>query len=191
MPRTSEDEYFITVEGADNFTELDDTPIAYTGEAGKVVTVNSTEDGLEFITPSGGGGSVVTGRYTPTAIEQGGRIENITFPRGGMFKRFDNITEVIINASFTIKSGTTMGLFYIEIPNVLDSFASNTDVIGSLYDSVHNASGDIGYDITIYGNTGVTINEKPVIQVTVDAIDTFASDKTAYVSFIANMYTGV
>lgn len=31
-----------------NFTDLDDTPAAYTGEAGKFAKVKATEDGLEF-----------------------------------------------------------------------------------------------------------------------------------------------
>ncbi len=34
--------------GAGFFTELSDTPSSYSGEAGKCVLVNSTEDGLEF-----------------------------------------------------------------------------------------------------------------------------------------------
>ena len=36
--------------GADEFTDLKDTPASYSGESGKVVTVKSTEDGLEFVT---------------------------------------------------------------------------------------------------------------------------------------------
>ena len=39
-----------------SFTTLPDTPSSYTGQAGKVVAVNETEDGLVFIdAPSGGG----------------------------------------------------------------------------------------------------------------------------------------
>lgn len=38
----------------DTFLELTDTPAAYTGQQGKVLAVNSTEDALEFITPSSG-----------------------------------------------------------------------------------------------------------------------------------------
>lgn len=37
------------------FLELDDTPNSYTGQAGKSVVVNLTEDGLTFATISGGG----------------------------------------------------------------------------------------------------------------------------------------
>ena len=38
------------------FLELTDTPSSYTGNVGKAVVVNGTEDGLEFTTISGGGG---------------------------------------------------------------------------------------------------------------------------------------
>lgn len=40
-----------------DFLELKDTPKTYAGQAGKVATVNAAENGLEFTTPSGGGGS--------------------------------------------------------------------------------------------------------------------------------------
>lgn len=44
-----------------NFVALQDTPASYTGAAGKIVAVKSTEDGVEFIdAPSGGGASTFT-----------------------------------------------------------------------------------------------------------------------------------
>lgn len=39
--------------GVSTFTALTDTPSSYTGQTGKVVAVNATEDGLEFITGGG------------------------------------------------------------------------------------------------------------------------------------------
>ncbi len=41
--------------GASVFTDLTDVPAAYTGDGGKYVKVNATEDGLEFDTPAGSG----------------------------------------------------------------------------------------------------------------------------------------
>ena len=38
-----------------DFLDLGDVPASYTGEAGKVVVVNGTEDGLEFVAPTGTG----------------------------------------------------------------------------------------------------------------------------------------
>jgi len=45
--------------GASTFTNLTDVPASYTGEAGKVVAVNGTEDGLEFVNPSAGSGGLI------------------------------------------------------------------------------------------------------------------------------------
>jgi hypothetical protein len=42
--------------GGGPFTGLSDVPVSYTGQAGKVVTVKGTEDGLQFSTAGGGGG---------------------------------------------------------------------------------------------------------------------------------------
>lgn len=43
--------YAIGASGASRFVELADTPSEYTGQAGKLIKVNSTEDGLEFGDP--------------------------------------------------------------------------------------------------------------------------------------------
>lgn len=51
------------------FTNLQDVPHSYTGQAGKVVTVNATEDGLEF-DPAGSGGAV--------AVEENGTLIDAT-----------------------------------------------------------------------------------------------------------------
>lgn len=46
--------------GTTTFTGLTDTPSAYTGEAGKVLAVNTGETGVEFIdAPAGGGGDPI------------------------------------------------------------------------------------------------------------------------------------
>ncbi len=42
-----------------NFTELDDTPNSYSGEAAKIVAVKATEDGLEFISAGGIGDMIL------------------------------------------------------------------------------------------------------------------------------------
>ena len=39
----------IHITGITSFLELDDTPISYVGAASSVVTVNSSEDGLQFL----------------------------------------------------------------------------------------------------------------------------------------------
>lgn len=54
--------------GSSTFIGLTDTPSSYTGEAGQVLAVNASENGVEFIDPpsGGGGGSVESGTWTPT-----------------------------------------------------------------------------------------------------------------------------
>lgn len=51
--------------GATDFTDLGDVPASYSGAAGQVVAVNATEDGLEFITGGGGGGSTIGPHQIP------------------------------------------------------------------------------------------------------------------------------
>ena len=52
------------VAGVEAFTDLTDVPSSYSGEAGNVVTVNGTEDGLEFTTASPYGVKKHTGYFT-------------------------------------------------------------------------------------------------------------------------------
>ena len=62
-----------------SFIDLDDVPATYTGQSGKILSVKSAENGLEFITNSGGAGVtdgdkgdvVVTGTGTVWTIDTG------------------------------------------------------------------------------------------------------------------------
>lgn len=61
----------VIIGGASTFVELTDTPVDYTGEAGKFPVVNQSEDGLEFTAAVGDGVNSVTGDGvggTPTDI---------------------------------------------------------------------------------------------------------------------------
>ena len=60
-----------------NFIGLGDTPSTYSGHAGDVATVNSTETALEFIPGSGGAGTVTTVSVT-TANGFAGTVANAT-----------------------------------------------------------------------------------------------------------------
>lgn len=59
----------ITTGGASSFLDLTDTPSSYAGQAGKVVAVNGTEDGLEYIAASG------VGTVTSVAVSGSDGIE--------------------------------------------------------------------------------------------------------------------
>jgi hypothetical protein len=80
--------------GATDFIDLGDVPSSYTGQAGKSVVVNNTEDGLIFTTSGGGGGGdmptgggtdavfyendqIVTFSYTLTASKNAGSFGTI------------------------------------------------------------------------------------------------------------------
>jgi hypothetical protein len=52
----------------DAFTDLADVPNSYVGQSGKVVAVKTTEDGLHFISPAGGGLTPVPVR--PTTLNE-------------------------------------------------------------------------------------------------------------------------
>ena len=60
---------FVTLSGyADTLLELSDTPVTYSGASGQSLVVNDEEDGVEFITISGGGGGEVSTLLIFTAL---------------------------------------------------------------------------------------------------------------------------
>lgn len=64
----SHDERYYTEAEIDamlNFLQLSDTPISYSGHGGKYVAVKSSEDGLEFVTGSGGSSTFLGLTDTP------------------------------------------------------------------------------------------------------------------------------
>ena len=72
--------------GASAFTDLSDAPSAYTGQAGKVVAVNSSETALEFIAGGGGGASAFTDLSdAPSAYtSQGGKYVRVNTGETGL-----------------------------------------------------------------------------------------------------------
>ena len=68
--------YALKTEVPDSLTDLDDVPTSYEGEAGKVLMVKLTADGLEFgVASSGGSGAFDYGlisESTTTSADYGG-----------------------------------------------------------------------------------------------------------------------
>lgn len=58
--------------GASAFTDLTDVPSSYSGQAGKVVAVKATEDGLEFIAAGGTGTVTSVALSVPTGLTVSG-----------------------------------------------------------------------------------------------------------------------
>ena len=105
--------------GASLFTQLTDVPASYSGEAGKVATVNSFETGLEFTTPSVGAGDVVgPGSATDNA-----------------FSRMDGASGKLIQSSVVIcnDGGDVTGMATLTLPNtglhILDTNATHDLII--------------------------------------------------------------
>jgi hypothetical protein len=79
------------------FTNLTDTPPTYTGQAGKVVTVKSTEDGLEFDTVSSGSTALLplVNGGTPMGIMEGNKqTVGVPISTPGMDTRIINFASV-------------------------------------------------------------------------------------------------
>ena len=50
----------VNVSSPGNFVQLQDAPTSYVGQAGKIVTVKTTEDGVEFSSVAVDGGSAAS-----------------------------------------------------------------------------------------------------------------------------------
>jgi hypothetical protein len=71
--------------GASAFTDLTDAPSAYTGQAGKVVAVNSGETALEFIAGGGGASAFTDLSDAPSAYtSQGGKYVRVNVGETGL-----------------------------------------------------------------------------------------------------------
>lgn len=66
------------VTGATAFIDLTDVPAAYTGAANKLVAVKATEDGLEFVTGSGGAVDSVNGQTGVVVLDTDDIAEGTT-----------------------------------------------------------------------------------------------------------------
>lgn len=103
--------------GATDFTDLGDVPTSYTGEAGKVVVVNGTEDGLDF-TDAGSGNvsAVATGSSTATlTYASNGDTNGVIYFMGTnfgftTFSNPDGITLTLSSNGLHAVSGTIDGL---------------------------------------------------------------------------------
>lgn len=96
--------------GANEFTELSDTPNSYTGQAGKVVKVNSTEDGLEFDDATGAVGTLqqVLQQGPEANIDTGDGISfsaKMPYFDGSGIDKFFSLVMAYENAGITFSSG--------------------------------------------------------------------------------------
>jgi len=122
------------------FKSLSDVPNDYAGYAGQVVAVRATEDGLEFVIPSGGGASTFLGLDdTPSSYAgQQGKAVVVNASE-------DGVEFILISGATTSGGGSDfnpdrMFSFVPEFPNAI-LFADGVTNSGTLildYDEGHN-----------------------------------------------------
>lgn len=120
--------------GASAFTDLTDTPADYTGEAGKAVIVNATEDGLEYA-PLSGGGDMLASVYDPA-----GGAKQVAFENQLFSGDYDDLTNK---------------------PTLFDgSYNSLSDVPSTFTPSAHShvASDITDFQTAVSANSDVTAN---------------------------------
>jgi hypothetical protein len=148
--------------GATKFTELGDTPSSYSGQAGKLPYVKTTEDGLEFLTQKAVGfssraraylsanQSVPTGAFTKILLN----AEN--YDEQG---EFDNVT----NYRFTAKKA---GYYQVNACAVLNLSVDTARLIAFIYkNGAMVARADSQMSVA---NTYVSANVSDVIYLAAD-----------------------
>jgi len=151
-----------------SFVDLDDVPTTYTGQSGKILAVKSAENGLEFITNSGGGGGgTVTAVSVATAngvsgTSSGGATPALTLTLGA-------ITPSSVNG-ITLTNGGSGALTVTGAASVAGtSSGTNTgdqtitltgDVTGSGTGSFAATLANSGVTAGTYTRASITVDEK-------------------------------
>ena len=168
---------------AANFTDLQDTPVSYTGNGGKIISVKADETGVEFSdAPSGGSGASTFLELsdTPAAFTAdkwlkvnaaGDGIEQVDPPTGGTVTQFGDKPQYDDQATSSITLDTRQynSFFLYPSANLTIDFAkfddgTNTNASamwGTTYTFVlvSNGSTTIDFDTneTIYGDHSVQV----------------------------------
>jgi hypothetical protein len=103
-----------------SFIDLDDVPTTYTGQSGKIISVKATEDGLEFVTNSGGGAGVSDGDKGDITVTGTGTVWTID---NGVVSnaKLANMAAATIKGSAA--GGAPVDLTSAQATSILDSFS--------------------------------------------------------------------
>ena len=186
-----------------SFIDLDDVPATYTGQSGKIISVKSTEDGLEFVTNSGGGGGVTDGDKGDVVVSGTGTVWTIDAGAITTAKIADGQVTVAKTSGFgsiatqasssvTITGGsitgtTVSGITFSGTSTPALAVTGTTAVSGTnTGDQTISLTGDVtgsgtGSFATTLANSGVTAGSYIRATITVDAKGrvTAASSNTA------------
>jgi len=191
-----------------NGTNFDAT-LTYVGNAGKVVAVNATEDGIELVTPSSGGGGASAFKDlsdTPSALtadkfikvnSAGDALEFVDAPSGGggglagatVFG--DKLLyDTTVGATITLDAGTTNVFYLFPTENCVLSFTQFQDAGGNTVSAVAGTT----YTFMLVSLNGITIGFNASESVVGDATLTLgtASAGTGMTMNILKMvYSGI
>lgn len=124
---------------ANGWVEVVDTYPALTNNAGKVLTVNSNADGVEWTTPSGGGSSTLSA-LTDTTISS---------PADNQILKYDNATSKWVNADVPTELPAIIG-------NANKILAVNNGATGVEWITNSGGGGLTNYDFTHTANQSVS-----------------------------------
>lgn len=150
--------YSSTGGGVDYFIDLLDTPSSFTGQAGKVVAVNSSENALEFITVSGTGGGGSLGIFDPRAAPATPHSLDDEFDDlslSSSWTEFDppgnlTVAETLAGLELSISQGTEQILgIYKGVPSASDFTVWTKIHILAPYNKAFKAGIFLGQDSTL------------------------------------------
>ena len=123
--------------GTSTFIEDTDTPSSYAGQKGKLLGVNTDEDGLTFITPSVSGGSTPP---TPTPIPQGAPFH----------LHIDSYTDTSLRLSWNNPKTTIIGyeIRYWDITDTANMLYITSSSVGVSAD-ITGLTADTTYDLQV------------------------------------------
>ena len=162
------------------FLDLTDTPSAYTGQAGKVVAVNGTEDGLEFISATGVGtvtsvavsgsdgievdsGSPITAAGTiALGLNKATTLTFLNVADGAQVNAIDSVTDTSeIDLAITAKAlSATIVASSIDETKLDASVNASLDLADSASQPghTHTAANITDFDTEVSNNTDVAAN---------------------------------
>ena len=152
-----------------NFTDLDDTPANYTGDANKYVRVNNNADGLTFVTAATLGGSI---SYND--------LQNLPSLFDGNYNSLSNLPSLFDGNYNSLSNRPTIPTNNNQLTNGAGYITSFTN---DKYDLLvpsgttkirlegNTSSGNVNDDVEIYAGTGISVTRNSSTRLTITNTD--------------------